>query len=170
MRLEKKIAISIIIFGAVLAAPFITGKIIVNVTPSVPVGLWLKLENSKLERGDVVQVPFNSFKFNSWVPEVYHKKNSWGDVPYLKRVAGLPGDLVEVLPDGLLKVAGEILPNSLALSRDGKGNELKTYPLPVILDSNEIWLTSDSERGFDSRYLGPANLNECFKAVPLITK
>ncbi len=165
---EKKFAIAILILGAVCAAPFFTGKIILNTTPSVPIGLWLK-DDSEINRGDFVQVPFEAFKFNSWVPEIYKKKNSWGNIPYLKRIAGLPGDEVEILPDGLLKVAGKIIPGSSALSSDSLGNKLETYPLPITLESNEVWLISDSERGFDSRYLGPAVLSQCHKVLPLIT-
>ena len=62
-RKTKKFAISIIILGAVIVAPFFTGKLLVNTTPSVPLGLWLKLETKKINRGDVVQVPFDAFKF-----------------------------------------------------------------------------------------------------------
>ena len=169
MKKEKKFALAVIIFGAVCAAPFFTGKILVNTTPSVPVGLWLK-DDGKIKRGDVVQVPFESFKFIEWVPEVYRKKNSWGDIPYLKRAAGLPGDSVELMPDGLLKISGKVISNSAAISFDNAGNKLETYPLPLTLESDEIWLTSDTERGFDSRYLGPAKLSECHKVLPLITK
>ena len=158
MRREQKFAISILILGAVIAAPFLTGKLIINVSPSVPVGLWLKVEG-EIKCGDIVQVPFDAFKSTEWVPEEYYRKSFWGNnVPFLKRVAGLPGDEIKNLPDGFI-----------ALSHDGLGNELKTYPLPIILESDEVWLMSDAERGFDSRYLGPAKIIKCHKVIPLIT-
>ena len=99
MRFQQKFALITLIIGAVTAAPFFTGKLIVNITPSMPRGLWL-LDDGEIKRGDAVQVPFSSFKFTDWVPEAYHKKSSWGKIPFLKRVAGLPGDKVEVLPEG----------------------------------------------------------------------
>lgn len=166
MRRSQKFAISIIILGAVAAAPFLTGVVIVNMTPSVPLGLW-RLDDSEITRGDVVQVPFDAFEFTAWVPDIYRKKNSWGNVPYMKRVAGLPGDLVEISEEGFEVVAGKIISTSAIISADGRGNRLQTFPLPVTLASDEVWLVSDIERGFDSRYLGPAKLSECRKAVPL---
>ena len=159
MRREQKFAITVLILGAVVAAPFLTGKLIINVSPSVPVGLWLKIEG-EIKCGDIVQVPFDAFKSTEWVPEEYYRKSFWGNnVPFLKRVAGLPGDKIENLPDGFL-----------ALSHDGLGNELKAYPLPVILESDEVWLMSDAERGFDSRYLGPAKFSKCHKVIKILTK
>ncbi len=169
MKFQKKFALIILILGAVISAPFFTGKIFLNITLSVPQGLWL-IDDGEIKRGDVVQVPFEAFKFTDWVPDAYHKKNSWGKIPFLKRVAGLPGDKVEVLPEGFLKIDGKIFLNTLPLSHDGAGNELKTYPLPIVLNSDEVWLISDSERGFDSRYIGPAKINECHKVLPLITE
>ncbi|MBQ9419706.1 MAG: S26 family signal peptidase, partial [Synergistaceae bacterium] len=136
---------------------------------SLPLGLWLKADG-EIKRGDVVQVPFDAFEFTEWVPEIYRKGNSWGDVPYLKRVAGLPGDLIEISDEGLEIAAGKIISHSAVLSADGRGNKLEIFPLPVILASDEVWLTSDVDRGFDSRYLGPAKLSECHKLTPLLTK
>ena len=168
MRSYKKFTISIIILGAVLAAPFLTGKVIVNITPSVPRGLWL-ITDGVITYGDVVQVPLDAFKSTEWIPEVYRKKTSWGNVPYLKRVSGLPGDVIELSPEGLLLVGGVIIPDSAVLSRDGAGNKLERFPLPVTIASDEVWLMSDTARGFDSRYLGPARLNQCRKVINIIS-
>ena len=169
MKSYKKFAIAIIILGAVIAAPFLTGRIIVNTTPSVSIGLWL-LSEGEIKRGDAVQVSLNSFEFTDWVPEIYKKRNGWGEILFLKRVAGLPGDEIKKSGDMLILNSSEIIPDSGVLSQDGLGNELKVYNLPVKLKSDEAWLTSDIGRGFDSRYLGPAKLNDCKKVVPLIVK
>ncbi len=170
MNLNKKFVISVLIIGAVLAAPFFTGRFVLNISPSVPLGLWL-LSDDKITYGDVVQLPLDAFKFAEWVPEMYHVKDRNGvEMPYLKRVAGLPGDVIELSSEGYEIAAGKILLNSLPLSMDGSGNKLETFPLPVKLASDEIWLTSDKERGFDSRYLGPARIDQCKKIVPFIVK
>ena len=70
---------------------------------------------------------------------------------------------------GLLKVAGKLIPNSAPLSADRAGRMLKAFPLSIKLASDEVWLLSDSPRGFDSRYLGPANMKECRRVVPILT-
>jgi conjugative transfer signal peptidase TraF len=73
--------------------------------------------------------------------------------PMLKRVAGVPGDTV-VLKDGFLSVNGAAARITIA-SRDSFGGELSAWPTPLTLRPGWYWLTSDPERGFDSRYFGP---------------
>jgi conjugative transfer signal peptidase TraF len=73
--------------------------------------------------------------------------------PMLKRVAGVPGDAV-VIKDGFLSVNGETTKMTIA-SQDSHGEKLSSYPTPITLPPGWYWLTSDPERGFDSRYFGP---------------
>ncbi|MCR4818844.1 MAG: S26 family signal peptidase [Fretibacterium sp.] len=168
LRPEQKAAICVLIFGTAAAALLCSGLFVVNTSPSVPVGLWLR-RDGPVQRGDIVEIPFEAFRSTDWVPEAYHRKNDWGRVtPYLKRVAGLPGERVEADKDGLLRVAGEVVPNSVPLSMDRVGNVMRAFPLPCQLAFNEVWLLSDSPRGFDSRYLGPAKLDQCSRVIPLL--
>ena len=163
----RKAAVLLLVLWAILAALFCSGRLILNTTGSVPRGLWW-VSGGRIQRGDTVTVPISAFRSTSWVPEAYWRKNAWGKPKsFLKRVAGLPGDTVEAGEYGLIRVAGEVIPNSAPLSADRAGRPLKAFQLPVVLASNEIWLLSDSPRGFDSRYLGPAWIEECHKAVPL---
>ena len=167
MRRERNAAICILILGAAIAALFSSGRLILNTTASVPIGLWWRVDGP-LNLGDVVRVPIEAFKATDWVPEEKKKKNAWGNhKAFLKRVAGLPGDLIEVGDYGLLRINGHIIPNSAPLSADRAGRPLKAYPLPVRLESDELWLLSDSPRGFDSRYLGPVKYEKCNKLVLL---
>lgn len=86
--------------------------------------------------------------------------------PMLKQIGGLPGDTV-VIKDGFLSVNGEAVKITVA-SQDSRGGRLSAYPTPITLPPNHYWLTSDPERGFDSRYFGPL-LGDSFthKAFPL---
>ena len=94
----------------------------------------------------------------------------WGNrKPFLKLVAGSHGDSVELADNGLILINGVPFPNSAPLSHDRAGRPLRAFELPVTLASDEIWLLSDSPFGFDSRYLGAANIFKCYKAVPLLT-
>lgn len=169
MNFNRKFVLSVIIIGAVLAAPFFTGRIVINISSSVPLGFWW-ISDDEFTYGDVVQLPLEAFKFTDWVPEIYRWKDKRGrEIPFLKRVAGLPGDLIELSSEGYEIAAGKILNHSVALSTDNIGTKLETYPLPIKLASDEVWLTSDVARGFDSRYLGPARIDKCRKAVLIFT-
>ena len=163
----RKAAVLLLVLWAILVALFCSKRLILNTTGSVPRGVWW-VSGGRIQRGDTVTVPISAFRSTSWVPEAYWRKNAWGKPKsFLKRVAGLPGDTVEAGEYGLIRVAGEVVPNSAPLSEDRVGRALRAFPLPVILASDEVWLLSDSSRGFDSRYLGPAWSIECNRAIPL---
>lgn len=74
--------------------------------------------------------------------------------PMLKRIGGIPGDMV-ALKDGFLYVNGEEKTRMSIASRDSYGGELVPWPTPIRLPANYYWLVSHPERGFDSRYFGP---------------
>ncbi len=168
MRPEQRAALSVIFLGAALAALFCSEKLILNTTASVPIGLWWRVDGP-LTLGDVVRVPIEAFKATDWVPEVYWRRNAWGQPKaFLKRVAGLPGDIIEAGEYGLLRINGQLIPNSAPLSADRAERPLQAYPLPTKLASDEIWLLSDSPRGFDSRYLGSAKIQQCLMIVPIL--
>ena len=62
------IAICIIFTGAALAALFCSGRLVLNTTYSVPVGLWWRVDET-LQRGDTVRVPIADFKSTDWMPK-----------------------------------------------------------------------------------------------------
>ena len=94
----------------------------------------------------------------------------WGNrKPFIKIVAGSHGDTVELGDNGLILINRVPFPNSAPLSHDRAGWPLRAFVLPITLASREVWLLSDSPRGFDSRYLGAADILKCHKAVPLPT-
>jgi conjugative transfer signal peptidase TraF len=78
--------------------------------------------------------------------------------PMLKRIGAVPGDSV-TLKDGFLLVNGEAAAKITVASRDSFGGELSPWLTPLTLPPNQYWLTSEPERGFDSRYFGPIHRN-----------
>jgi len=83
-----------------------------------------------------------------------------GDTPFVKRVVGLPGDRIEIRPDGIVYVNGMALDESSYTYRDGAG---ATEPTIAITDSSS-WVLAEGElfvmgdhRGAskDSRVFGP---------------
>ena len=163
----REAAVLLVILWAVIVTLFCSGHLILNTTGSVPRGLWWR-SGGPLQYGDIVLVPTSAFRSTSWVPEAYWRKNAWGKPKaFLKRVAGFPGDVVGYARNGLIHVNGGFIPNSAPLSADKAGRPLKALQLPITLASDEVWLLSDSPRGFDSRYLGPARISECKRVIPI---
>jgi conjugative transfer signal peptidase TraF len=78
--------------------------------------------------------------------------------PMLKQIGAIPGDTV-VLKDGHMFVNGRAAAKITDASRDSLGGALFPWPTPATLPPDQYWLTSDSERGFDSRYFGPIHRN-----------
>ena len=166
---QKKHALLIIFVGSVISALMCSEYLILNTTASVLRGLWLKVDGLP-KKGDFVQVPIEAFNSTEWIPPEYFRKNIWGEnKPFLKKVAGLSGDLIEQGGNGLILINGVPFPNSAPLSHDRGGRFLRAFTLPVTLAYDEIWLMSDSPFGFDSRYLGAAKILQRHKAVPLLT-
>ena len=62
------IAICLIFSGAALAALFCFGRLVMNTTHSVPVGLWWRVDET-LQRGDIIRVPIADFKSTNWMPK-----------------------------------------------------------------------------------------------------
>ena len=168
-KFQRRNALIVILIGSILGAFICSECLILNTTASVPRGLWLKLDTIP-RKGDFVQVPIEAFSSIEWVPPEYFRKNMWNkNKPFLKKVAGIHGDTIEQGDNGLLIINSVPFPNSAPLSHDREGRFLQAFTLPVTLASDEVWLMSDSPFGFDSRYLGTANLSRCYKAVPLLT-
>ena len=168
-KFQRRNALIVILIGSILGAFICSECLILNTTASVPRGLWLKLDTLP-KKGDFVQVPIEAFSFTEWMPSEYFRKNICGkNKPFLKKIAGIHGDTIEQGDNGLLIINSVPFPNSAPLSHDREGRFLQAFTLPVTLASDEVWLMSDSPFGFDSRYLGTANLSRCYKAVPLLT-
>lgn len=75
--------------------------------------------------------------------------------PMLKQIGAVPGDTI-TLKDNSITINNKTALLHIA-SSDYRGGELSAWPTPVILASDQYWLISDPERGFDSRYFGPVD-------------
>jgi conjugative transfer signal peptidase TraF len=164
MNLEKKIAVfyvlvSSLCFVAFLFVLFYGFGYRVNRSASLP---FLVYEitplggNERIERGDCVTVNLSQFS-NPVITQGVERGYVSLREPMLKRIGAVPGDTV-TLEDGFLYVNGEAARITIA-SRDSCGGELSAWPTPLTLQSGQYWLTSDSDRGFDSRYFGPVHRN-----------
>lgn len=166
---QKRNALIVLLVGSILAALIYSECFILNTTASVPRGIWLKLDTLP-QKGDFVLVPIDAFSSTEWVPPDYFRLNMWGKrKPFLKLVAGSHGDNIELGDNALILINGVPFPNSKPISHDRVGRPLRAFNLPITLASDEVWLLSESPFGFDSRYLGAANIFKCYKTIPLLT-
>jgi conjugative transfer signal peptidase TraF len=122
----------------------------INLTPSMPLGLWRVVAPSPTDyqRGQGVMVcpPMDA-------PFLPRGSCSLGMQPLLKQLVALPGDIVTVTSAGVSINGGPLLPHSAPLSQDSAGR-----PLPQQLGTWRLtgyWLYgAGSPRSFDSRYFG----------------
>jgi conjugative transfer signal peptidase TraF len=80
---------------------------------------------------------------------------TWAD-GLMKRVAAREGDVI-ALVDGALAVNGAPLSHSRLRETDSTGRALPRPAFPVVLRRGEVWLASEHDDGFDSRYFGPVD-------------
>ncbi|HEX5661404.1 MAG TPA: S26 family signal peptidase [Polyangiales bacterium] len=80
---------------------------------------------------------------------------SWSLFPFVKRIAAREGARVTAAADGL-RVDGATLAHSQRRVSDTRGRALPSPAFPLELGADEVWLSSDVDSGFDSRYFGPA--------------
>lgn len=149
---------TVVVGGLVLAAVLSTRWLCVNVSGSVPYGLYrLAPIRAPLARGPVVLFP---------VPEsVQHVWSRW--TPLLKPVAAVAGDVV-CSTEGRLCINGE---DYGAVRRTAHGT-----PLPHIqagctaVQDGEVFLASPIRGSLDSRYFGPVRIADLTAhALPVLT-
>jgi len=143
--------------GVLLLMVLSLGWLRLNVSPSVPLGLYrLHRVPDHLDRGMLVVVPVPA-SVQAW-------QSRW--LPLLKPVAGRPGDVVCIQEDGLWINArwyGPVLTAAAGL------------PLPRIrgcfsVGPSEVVLASAAPRSLDSRYFGPVLIADLSAmATPLLT-
>lgn len=148
---------SVVLGGLVLAAVLSTRWVRVNLSPSVPRGVYrLAAVREPLTRGTLVVVPVP--------PSVQGFWSSW--VPLLKPIAGLPGDQACVLEE------------TLWIQNVSYGPVLTAshgHPVPhvegcLVVQAGEVFLASSKPRSLDSRYYGPIPVAALTaQATPLLT-
>jgi conjugative transfer signal peptidase TraF len=151
---------SFVALGAVAALRLFAaaGALVVH-TPSVPVGLyWRHATAAAPARGSYVCIeavgPAAPAMLRSGVASGTLPQ-AWRSEPLVKRVAAVAGDVVSYDPARGVLVNGEVWPLSRVRSRDKTGRALTSATFPQTLEAGEVWLASEHELGYDSRYFGP---------------
>lgn len=148
-----------------LCALFVTQGFRLNLTPSLPLGLY-RLDEGPIERGALVAACLPLDHGLEGRRRGYLSRGGCpGDVsPVLKRVGAVGGDIVVVTPAGVF-VGGERL-QVAAPQEDSRGRPLK--PLPAgdyRLEPRELWLYTPEPRSWDSRFYGPQHASAVLGCV-----
>ncbi len=140
---------SLVLGVLVLAAVVSTRWVRLNLSPSVPVGVYrLARLAPPLARGTLVLLP---------VPDAVRP---WASLPLLKPVAGIAGDVACVL-GGRLTVNDEDYGPVLTAAH---GMALPQWWGCTVVRAGEVVVASQAPRSNDSRYFGPVPIRD-IKAV-----
>jgi conjugative transfer signal peptidase TraF len=143
----------------------------VNATASMPRGVY-RLAPGVPERGDLVSVCLEEGDFASLaLDRGYLRSGSCpnGLEPLLKRVAGMPGDRLELSQDGIA-INGRVWPQSRTISWDGHDRPMpdaKSLKSRTIPDGLVLVLSDRHPGGFDSRYFGLVSIATLQKVEPV---
>ena len=147
--------------AAAIQSALLAGGIVINATPSLPEGFYLK-KSRAVEKGNFVlfQLPAGELSARPYARE-----------KLIKQVVAVAGDTIRIEREGV-RVNGRLLLNSAQLPSDRDG-----LPLPGLilkdytLESGELLTMSTyNPRSFDSRYFGPVQRGNVIAVVePLLT-
>ncbi|WP_460033483.1 conjugative transfer signal peptidase TraF [Megalodesulfovibrio paquesii] len=165
---------TIVLVCSVLAATLLAGWLADlrwNGTPSMPRGLY-QVQDRAPRRGDVVACCLEGETAALALARGYLRPGSCpsGAQPLLKRLAGLPGDLVEVGPEGV-RINGVLQPDSRPRQADRQGRELPQQALHsgIIPQGQALTLSTQHPGSFDGRYVGLVPLDSLRTVEPLWT-
>jgi Type IV secretory pathway, protease TraF len=118
-----------------------------NYTESLPIGIWRIKPISKIERGTIVFL---------------HEE---GKRRFLKPIAAVAGDTVELRTGKPVTINGKELPNTEAQPKNTPWPEGKYTVKP-----GEVWVFSSYNiKSYDSRYFGPLSVSTIEgEAIPLL--
>lgn len=144
------------VIKSALAATAFSGGYRLNLTPSVPLGLWSIEELQRpVSIGDLVILcpPTTAVFAEAW-RRGYLRRGlcAGGFAPLIKTVAALPGQRVDITDHVLID--GRPLPASSVRGRDGEGRALLPDPGGVV-PPHYLFLHSPFASSYDSRYFGP---------------
>jgi conjugative transfer signal peptidase TraF len=142
-----------------------------NISPSAPLGLY-RIVDEPVARGVLVVACVSPAAARLARERGYLGEGSCpgGTQPVLKLVGAVPGDLVDLEPDGVA-VNRARLPDSAPAVSDSRGRPLPHAPWGrTVVAPGEIWLMGvGTTRSWDSRYFGPVSLDHVHAVRPVLT-
>ena len=168
MRLPVAIGIGFVgLLGALLVSEALGLR--VNLSASMPVGLYRLAScgegvGEEVGLGDLVAVDTHAAARSNDKLRFFWERGYLtftGDPRdlLLKVVSGVGGEVVED-SGGTLRVGGRALDRIASLrSATARGEPLPQVSFPYRVPPGELWLSSDHQRGIDSRYFGGVSMS-----------
>ena len=165
-RKFRQLLVGASVLGGLLAAAHLTlsGRLLINYTPSIPRGLYWITPSGPPRVGELVAFP---------IPEsvrdlMYSRQYVHRSIRLLaKPVLAVAGDDVCVR-GGCLHVNGA--PHGTILDVDPAGRALPHYDHCGVLSPGQLYVATEHERSFDSRYFGPIDSSRVLGTLsPLVT-
>jgi conjugative transfer signal peptidase TraF len=136
-------------------------RLVWNASASAPIGLYRVTPGAPLERGDMVI---------AWAPAgpralAAQRHYLPGNVPLVKRVAGVPGQRICAVGSGIFVDGRRV---AARLARDPSRRPLPWWRGCMTLQNGALFLLMDAPASFDGRYFGPTSARDVIgKATPL---
>jgi conjugative transfer signal peptidase TraF len=159
--------VALIVIACVASLILFGHRLIVNRTHSLPVGLYYWTDSPIKKESIVLFKPDQTTPLERLGIERGYEAR---ELPLLKRVVALEGDVVSVSSSGV-SINGRLLPNSAPLSHDEAGRLLAMAQVGhFTLGANQAFLMGVTPTSWDSRYFGPVSLARCSGSfVPVLT-
>ena len=139
----------------------------VNMSPSVPVGIW-KIVSHRYDIDSACEYVVVSASDHWGYKLAMERGYLTNFTPMLKRVAATEAEIVDYDEDERsVTVNGGFLFMTEIFSEDMKGRVLPRALFPILLKKGEVWLSSENVRGYDSRYFGPVSQDILQGAIPI---
>jgi conjugative transfer signal peptidase TraF len=150
----------------VFCLPFVASDLIaIQPTGSLARGIYIQSDiDTQLKPGDIVSVSFRNENIAER-PNVYPLPTDLRWHSFIKVIAGVPGDQIDITEDKLFingLYAGPIH------SKDSKGRPLsRAMTGRYRLQTDWYFVTTPHPRSYDSRYYGPVKISQLKIAKPL---
>ncbi len=152
MRARAAIILGAIAIGALaLAQMALRDRVLLNSSPSVPTGLYIRVDDPAA-LGSFVTVRAVD------VAPGYASSRGFTDAGdrFIKRVAAMEG--ATVCAEGAVATVGALeVPRQ---SHDSSGRVLPSWSGCHVLEENELFLMGDTSDSFDSRYFGIVTVSD----------
>lgn len=147
-----------LVIGAVYTLIFWTlslNNILINWSPShVPVGLYQIIDTSASSYavGDIIL--FNIDDLYQIYPELRDTQSKTISQTFVKIVGAAAGDQVSEIGNRVV-INGQTLNNAIIYKHYDNGEPRCKIRYPLTVPDGHVWLITDTEFSFDSRYYGP---------------